>query len=69
MRNKCAEEFKILMILQEKNKRKQPDWNMTYYSRCIQLNQQEQENDLEAKQSIISMEIESNYMEESSFLR
>ncbi|GES87192.1 anaphase-promoting complex subunit 5-like isoform X2 [Rhizophagus clarus] len=64
MRNRCAKEFRILMMLQEKNRRKQPDWNMTYYSRCIKLNQQEQEN--EAKQSIMSMEIENNYMEESS---
>ncbi|EXX60944.1 anaphase promoting complex subunit 5 [Rhizophagus irregularis DAOM 197198w] len=43
MRNRCAEEFRILVMLQEKNKRKQPDWNMTYYSRYIQLNQQGQE--------------------------
>jgi len=40
MRDKCAEEFKTLMILQEKNRRKQPDWNITYYSRRIQLDQQ-----------------------------
>lgn len=45
MRNRCAEEFRILVMLQEKNKRKQPDWNMTYYSRYIQLNQQGQENE------------------------
>ena len=67
MRDKCAEEFKTLTILQEKNKGKQPDWNMTYYSRCTQLNQQlEQENDLESEQSIMSMETESNYGEETS---
>ncbi|SRR6266540_2734947 len=35
MRNKCAEEFKTLILLQEKSKKKQPDWNIAYYSRCI----------------------------------
>lgn len=65
MRNRCAEEFRILVMLQEKNKRKQPDWNMTYYSRYIQLNQQGQENE-EVRQNIMTMEIENIYTEESS---
>ncbi|CAI2177474.1 15619_t:CDS:10 [Funneliformis geosporum] len=39
MRNKRAEEFKNLILLQEKNNKKQPDWNLTYYSRCIKESQ------------------------------